>query len=163
VSQKLTIRDLLRHLADAIEPAHAEEYRVWSVESSGLLGGNWPSGKLMDGNESPIPSLLEPSDETLADSLVDPGDSFAVEFQKNGKWIAIVNKSSAPKTEPASTPLFGQGNDFFNSSRFKPVTGAKATSTVSVGSSASPFLKPAAAIAKPVKAIPPGTLGLGNL
>ncbi|KAI0032314.1 hypothetical protein K488DRAFT_12425, partial [Vararia minispora EC-137] len=155
-SQAQSVRDLIRDLAEAVEPALTDEYRVWHVEASGLSGGDWPSGKLMDINDTS--TLLDPSDDLILDALIDSGDAFAVEFQKNSKWL--VTKSDKAKDDPK--PLFSQGNDFFGTGRFKPVTGTKATSTVSTASSSS-FLKPAAPIAKPAKIIPPGTLGLGNL
>ncbi|TFY56337.1 hypothetical protein EVG20_g8964 [Dentipellis fragilis] len=99
VSSTRQVKDVLQDLARAIHPSLSEEFRVWRVTSGDDLDGTeYPSGLLLQQNTE----ILEPSDQTLPDALIESEDSFVVEFAQDGKWIM----TELP-------PLATQGGGFF--------------------------------------------------
>ncbi|KAI0311746.1 hypothetical protein OF83DRAFT_1177271 [Amylostereum chailletii] len=162
VSSARRVKDLLRDLADTVEPASVDEYRVWKIESEGLTGSDYPSGKIIQDKST----ILQTSEETLDDALIADGDSFAVEFMKAGAWIVDTSNRRPGDGSDATLsgvppPLFGQDNDFFSSSRFQ----SNKTMSPGAGPSTSTFFKPAASAPaiRQKPAIELGTLGLSNM
>lgn len=125
-------------------------------------------------------TILEESESTLADALIDSGDSFAIETKATGEWLIDTSRVPAKpgdvSTQPppvinAPQPLFGSGPDFFSGIQQRNTATSVASSSTAVVPSQttlkpSALIKPAVTkdsrqlkINKPL----PGTLGLGNM
>lgn len=116
-----TVRNLCLRLAATVggvektTPANAA--RIWKVEGIACNGSLYPSGRLhYDG-----PEVLTPSDQTLEDAIIEPEDTFVVEFIGNGSPAIdpakLPGKSSASVTSmppEVPPPLFSAGEDFFS-------------------------------------------------
>ncbi|TFY74055.1 hypothetical protein EWM64_g9957, partial [Hericium alpestre] len=166
------VKDLLLDLASTIDPLSTEEYRVWRVEGATLGGSDYPLGKLIQQTAE----ILEPSDKTLADAMIESDDAFVVEFAKEGVWIVDEAKRAVitgKLVEDVPPPLFSQESDFF-SKLGKSSSSSTAIDSTSVSANgvlssdvpaSSALLKPALPLSttarKPTNE--PGTLGLGNM
>ncbi|KAI0065534.1 cysteine proteinase [Artomyces pyxidatus] len=159
------VKDLLRDLANTVEPASVDEYRVWRVEGADLAGCDYPSGRLIQSGAEVLPS----SEKTLADALIESEDAFVVEFMKDGRWIMEVPPAKAlngngpdfglPNNVPP--PLFSQDTDFFGR-----MSGSTSTASAGPSSNISSSSKQSVTITVPFNkkpSIDPGTLGLGNM
>jgi ubiquitin carboxyl-terminal hydrolase 4/11 len=166
-SEAQLVKDLLPIAALTADPSTSAGYRVWKVQLPKPEGGSeFPKRKFVElGAE-----LVEPSDKTLSDSLIDSEHSFVVEFNKYGSWIVDVPPAkalhgngadaSSSSTHFAPPPLFGQGDFFGRMEQSRPPS----LNSNGVPSS-SALLKPATFTPnirkKPAQT--PGTLGLGNM
>ncbi|THH21501.1 hypothetical protein EW146_g63 [Bondarzewia mesenterica] len=178
-----SVRDLIKDLATAVGSTSTEDHRVWKVDAGDTDGSEYPSGFIISSfrdDEKISSEILEPSDRTLEDELIESTDAFAVEFAKNGKWLIslpIDKKTTAVSAlDVAPPPLFSHDSDFF--SRLGQSSTSTSTAVVSsisgtVSSSSiqasSVLLKPAAPISvsstnrRKQQSQAPGTLGLGNM
>ncbi|EIW79313.1 cysteine proteinase [Coniophora puteana RWD-64-598 SS2] len=166
LSTKDSLKRLCRELITAVSPQVNAPYRVWKVDPAELSGSQIPVSKFSSYN----PKLLEESDRSLEDSLIEPDDPFVVEFQENGAWLVDATQvtSSAADMPP---PLFSSENDFFSrlGNRSSSSFGAGTQSTLLSSTKTFTPAKPSASTStgftrslnKPIQM--PGTLGLGNM
>ena len=129
--------------------------RVWSV-SDVPEDIPYEASKLRQ--EDSNPKLFNETDDLLEHEYVTTGDSFVVEFQKDGQWPSdAIPKNHAP------APLFGTGNDFFGKMQERSL-GSKtneARPAVATSSKISQWKNSTPTSSKRVQE--PGTLGLGNM
>lgn len=166
-SEAQLVKDLLPTLARTADPSTSEDYRVWKVQQTEPDDGDeFPKGKLVDLGAQ----ILEFSDKTLSDALIDSEHSFIVQFKKDGAWVMDVPPAKAlhgngPDTSSSlfhpAQPLFGQSADFFSR-----LAQSRPTMIVNGVPASSALLKPAVPISSTVRKKPaqaPGLLGLGNM
>ncbi|KAL0955336.1 hypothetical protein HGRIS_004219 [Hohenbuehelia grisea] len=147
--------------------------------------------RLLDSNPNfQTPSPSEPPEglkHTLTDSMIEPGDMFAVEFAEREvgdstqpwRWIvsdtpegedasppgyeSSTNVASAINSAPA--PLFASSDGFFN--RMGQTSSSTAVTTSTIGGAVMPssgfVVKESYTTTPSTRKIEPGTLGLGNL
>ncbi|KAH7927348.1 cysteine proteinase [Leucogyrophana mollusca] len=156
VSTKDSVKRLCKDLAAAVAPRPNAPYRIWKIEPAEFDGSQYPASKLISSGGE----LLEESDKTLEESLIEPDDPFVVEFQENGEWVVDASKvirSNSTNVTGVPPPLFSSENDFFSRLGHNltslPNSQVTPTSFKSYG-----FSK---ASSKAVQE--PGTLGLGNM
>jgi len=135
-------------------------YRIWKIgialdESQEI---EYPASQLPMSDAK----ILDASDNTLEEECVESDDAFVVEFKQPDGWIA---EAPRPLLQPA--PIFNSDEGFFN----------KMTNTLPVSSTSYKggyFNAPGTSVSKPsvaltlsnktyMKALEPGTLGLGNM
>ncbi|THH01060.1 hypothetical protein EW026_g1582 [Hermanssonia centrifuga] len=148
-------------------------YRIWKVEDVPETQTYFTERQLRELGGS----ILEDSDKTVEEALIESGDHFILEVVKEGKWIVLdseIPKSKESSPAPPSTqttastsgPIFSSNNNWLDKLQQKT-----SPSTRTFPSSSS--LKPAAPIktgsllkdprsSKGSKQVP-GTLGLGNM
>ena len=154
ISASATVRDLYKAIR-ALPDAPDIPFHVWSVGDV-PEDASYEVSKLKEGGSSS--KLWNETDDLLEHEYVSTGDSFAVEFQKDGRW-----PSDTTPQNHAPAPLFGGGNDFFGKleertlgSKTNDAKPATATSSkISLWKSNTPTSS------KRVQE--PGTLGLGNM
>jgi ubiquitin carboxyl-terminal hydrolase 4/11/15 len=107
--------------------------------------------------------ILDAIDKTLEDEGVELDDAFVVEFKQSDGWIVEL-----PRSLQQPLPLFNSDESFFNK---MSTTGAVSSVTTYKGGY---FNAPGTSVSKPsvaltlsnktfIKALEPGTLGLGNM
>lgn len=171
LSTKDTVKTLCRELLAKLSARRPESYKIWKMPQGEYEGVQLPADKFLSSGAE----LLEISDKSLEDSLIEFDDSFAVEFPQEGKWISD-QLSSANEPVPILQPLFSQDNDFFtklgNSSRstqqqqqpqrqWTPITSSSSSFAKSKETQITPFMSQGFSKMKVVQE--PGTLGLGNM
>lgn len=150
----------------SIDKSKSPVARIWKLVGQSYEGSSYPSSRLVEDKAE----ILNPSDQTLEEALIEPEDAFVVEFYRDGAWI--VDAENLPGTVLGPPPpLFGSGSSFFDkmssikktdgvsgsgSLKFTSSQGSKATigygkSFGSGGSGSSQKIQE------------PGTLGLGNM
>lgn len=164
-SEAQLVKDLLPLLALRADPSTSAQYRVWKVQlPEPEDGSEIPKRKFVElGAE-----LVEPSDKTLSDALIDSEHSFVVEFEEHGSWIMDVPPAKALHGNGADTssifiappPLFGQNGFFDRMEQSRPpslnANGVPSSSALLKPASFTPNIRK-----KPAHT--PGTLGLGNM
>ncbi|KAG6330561.1 hypothetical protein ID866_8529 [Astraeus odoratus] len=165
LSTKDTVRTLGRELVAKLSARVNVRYKVWKMQPGEYDGVQLPLDKF--GSAGAV--LLEISDKTLEDSLIEFDDVFAVEFQQNGKWISEQLPTAAnPSADPL--PLFSSDSDFFNrlgntlqtpQQRRTPPPVASSSSSTSRDTQMTLFKSHGFSKAKLIQE--PGTLGLGNM
>jgi ubiquitin carboxyl-terminal hydrolase 4/11 len=166
-----TVRQLCSHLAATVgNIGGAGAARVWKVEGRVFNGSLYPSGRLhLDG-----PEILSPGDQTLEEAMIEPDDTFVVEFIENGSFIIDPEKlrgklsaSSTAMQPEAPRPLFSPGDDFFSQMGKKNNWSASSSSKYASSSkSTQGFYKSTAFSSMNTRSQliqEPGTLGLGNM
>ena len=155
ISSTATARDLHKAIHALFDVSDAP-FRVWSVSD---VPEDTPYEVSKLKQEEPASKLWTETDELLEHEYVSNGDSFAVEFQKDGQWPS----DKVPKNH-APAPLFRAENDFFGRMQQDRGLGSKTNDA-----------KPAAATSSKIslwkgstptssrRAQEPGTLGLGNM
>ncbi|KDQ61690.1 hypothetical protein JAAARDRAFT_123860 [Jaapia argillacea MUCL 33604] len=185
ISESATVIALRQELAKSVATGHriSHPFRTWRWVD-GSPAGDEDDGSIMtvDEFDSHQMQLLEPSEITAAEALVQSGDVFLVEFREEGEWLIdennhgpqstrataaakansnpIMNALSGGQSSNLPQPIFGQNGDFFSS----------------FGQLGRPFTIPASSGSNEITQLPrlvastsykssqePGTLGLGNM
>ena len=154
ISISASVRDLYKAI-HALFNVPDTPFRVWSVID---IPEDAPYEVSKLKQEDANPKLWKESDDLLEHEYVATGDSFVVEFLKDGQWPSdLVPQNHTP------VPLFGSGNDFFGKLQEKSF-GSKTNSakpTTATSSKIDSLWKSTPTSSKRVK--DPGTLGLGNM
>ena len=141
----------------AVFPDSEQEFKVWELHGQ-PLETRYISVSQLKSNQ--VPSQLPESDKVVSDSIIESGDSFAVELKVDGEWVVsetdttVDTAPSSQQTQPADNspkPLFRSGSDFFSNLQAKKPQVVKPVET-----------KDSKSLAKPSPVLP-GTLGLGNM
>ncbi|KAI6149803.1 cysteine proteinase [Pisolithus tinctorius] len=110
LSTKDTVTQLSRQLVARLSARSDVPYRIWRIQPGEYEGVQFPAEKLLPSGAE----LLEISNKTLEESLIEFHDPFVVEFQKDGKWISDQLASAAQPAVSEPAPLFSQDDDFFS-------------------------------------------------
>ncbi|OCH87381.1 UCH-domain-containing protein [Obba rivulosa] len=176
ISSKDTLSTVCRTFAEQFARFEVDrrEYRVWKLSD----GASHPNIRYTpDLLKQHGASLLDRSDKTVEEEMIEAGDGFVVEFQQNGFWVVDPSEipasgtgtlSESQQTEKAlpAGPLFSDGADFFGSLQKRPTSPKRDATSVSsafsprrlwpdTGSSSEANSKSSTQL--------PGTLGLGNM
>ncbi|KAI6044290.1 hypothetical protein EDC04DRAFT_2877823 [Pisolithus marmoratus] len=170
LSTKDTVELLSKQLVARLSARSDIPHRIWKIHPGDYEGVQFPAEKLFPSGAE----LLEISDKTLEDSLIEFHDPFVVEFQQDGKWVSDQLSSAAQPAVSQPEPLFSQENDFFSNiaSSSQKTTQQRQTpppATVTPNASFSksrdtqttPFRSQL--FSQPKVAREPGTLGLANM
>ncbi|KAI6120769.1 hypothetical protein EV401DRAFT_1954212 [Pisolithus croceorrhizus] len=170
LSTKDTVELLSKQLVARLSARSDIPYRIWKIQPGEYEGVQFPAEKLFSSGAE----LLEISDRTLEDSLIEFHDAFVVEFQKDGKWISDQLPPTGQPTVSEPQPLFSQDNDFFSriasssqqsapQRQTPPPTGVTPSTSFSKAKDTqlTPFRSHVFSKAKVVQE--PGTLGLANM
>ncbi|KAI0629147.1 cysteine proteinase [Trametes polyzona] len=174
VSSTDSVRGARQAFATAVNPAKASsgEFRVWKISADAstdqLL---FPVDRLRTCGAA----LLEDSENTVGDELVDSSEVFVVELMHRDKWqieasdvappLDATPAGSVPPPPPPSTqpgPLFGSGPDFFTTLQQKKAPAAETSSSTFKSGPVVTVSKPGPST-RPKAQHDPGTLGLGNM
>ncbi|GBE86464.1 cysteine proteinase [Sparassis crispa] len=178
----ISIKDTLKSVCESFFQRCTEcasgtkSYRVWKLADG---GSSW--GQLHvtpDMLKQRGATLLEPTQRTVEEEMIESGDAFVVEFREDGEWLVDAGELSSGQTSTASSStsqststtgigtLFNSETNFFNQIQTK----TPASTIVSSGISSSSTLKPAVSIKPGFSAgrpkdinLEPGILGLGNM
>ncbi|KZT63497.1 cysteine proteinase [Daedalea quercina L-15889] len=172
VSVQDTMDDLYKTLANPSTIA-SRMYRIWRlVENDSSLDQVPCTPKQLKQCGA---TQIQPSSRKVGEELIEPGDSFVVEFQEDGIWVVDSSEVTprpvfdSQSTVTQSTPkLFGPDSEFFG----QFLANASSTSVSNVTSSpAKPVLSNMPDRIGSSAVVPrskgggsePGTLGLGNM
>jgi len=173
VSSKDSVKTLFRQLANAFPSNAGLPYQIWRVEVGDVDGSIFPSSKLSAQNGV----IVHPSDVSVEEEGLRPGETFVIEFKKASEWItAPLSQGSATSVTNAGVPppLFASSsnNDFFSQFQKSPakqksglnqvISKVVSTSTavISSGFVGSSSFGGSYSRGRPQE---PGTLGLGNM
>ncbi|KAI8974530.1 cysteine proteinase [Trametes punicea] len=175
VSSTDKIRDVRHAFAATLNPQKAAsgQFRIWKISPDASTDQLLFSADTLRACGS---TLLEDSDRTVDDELVDSSEVFVVEFINRDKWIVdpaeVTSLSDGapaptqplpppPPTQPG--PLFNSGPDFFSKlqQRSAPTVGMSSVSPFSPSSGTVSKANPSTS--RPKVQREPGTLGLGNM
>jgi ubiquitin carboxyl-terminal hydrolase 4/11 len=157
------LRSFTQKVAKSVSPTtgYMGPYRIWKVDTNAdnfdFDYSQYPLSQL-DQDEK---NIINGSDQTIEEALLETDDAFAVEFKGEQHWL--VNLAN----QPAPAPLFNSNEGFFNRMGPKPLT----PTTKSYDTSITTFSNkstPTTGISGKVngilsKTLEPGTLGLGNM
>lgn len=154
ISTSATVKDLYK-VIQALFDVPDTPFRVWSgIDVPEDAPYEVSNLKQEDSN----PKLWSESDDSLEREFVATGDSFVVEFQKDGQWPS----DSVPQNHTPA-PLFGTGKDFFGKLQEKSF-GSKTNSAKASMANSSKFDSLWDSTPTSSKRVrDPGTLGLGNM
>lgn len=156
ISAAATVKELYKTIHALFNDSDTP-FRVWSVTDA-PEDALYEVSKLKEGN--PNSKLWSETDDLLEHGYVESGDSFVVEFQKDGQWPS----NTVPQNH-APAPLFGTGRDFFGKMQAKSpgskTDDAKPVATTSSSSKLSLWKSSTPTSSK--RTTEPGTLGLGNM
>lgn len=162
LSTKDTVRTLCRELLAKLGLRTLEPYRIWKMPQGDYEGVQLSMDKFMSSGAE----LLEISDKTLEDAMIEFDDAFAIEYATEGKWMS--DRFSITKELLDLQPLFSQENDFFSKlgspsratqQQKRQQTPPSSSSSFSKSKEITPFMSQGLSRMK----VEPGTLGLGNL
>lgn len=163
LSSKDTVRTLISELLPKVPVQSSSPFKIWKIQPGEYEGLQLPLEKFSSSGAE----LLEASDKSLEESLIEFHDSFVVEIQQNGKWTSEQSSSLAESIAPP--PLFSTENDFFSrlasSSRDaqqRPLSPISSSSTFKVKEKQITPLK-STVFSKSKNLQEPGTLGLSNM
>ncbi|CDO75837.1 hypothetical protein BN946_scf184951.g35 [Trametes cinnabarina] len=170
VSSTDKIREVRHAFAAAFNPQKAAsgQFRVWKIAPNASTDCALFS---VDTLRTCGAALLEDSDRTVDDELVDSSEVFVVEFMTRDSWmvdaaqVAPLSADGASQAPPPPTqagPIFNSGPDFFSQLQQRSAPTVSTTDATSFASSAVTVSKPGPS-AKPKVQREPGTLGLGNM
>jgi len=174
VSIRDTMKTLCKALVSAVTPRINIPYRIWKIECGDFPGSQFPTSKLASSGAE----LVEETDKTVEENMIQPDDPFVVEFQENGSWIVDASQIVPPPPPSIHAPppgvpppLFGPGSDFFanlnnNRTSFSSIQSPSplqhSSSSKANESSVVPFKSGFSKTGR--KTVQePGTLGLGNM
>lgn len=137
-------------------------YRVWKIGTNDSDGIEYLASQLSISDAK----IIDASDKTLEEDGIESDDAFVVEFKQSDGWIV-----EAPKAILQPAPLFESADGFFNrmSSTFSPSSSSLPyknifnTSEISSSKTPSVSLTLSNGNKNFMKALEPGTLGLGNM
>lgn len=165
VSSAATLKELQRAIVDSLSdtaPADTES-RIWKVADGTPVNNELKYS--VDLLKTWGATLIEPTDLTVEDEMIDTGDVFVVEYSSMGTWLIdpaeVSGEQGAQPSEPPA--LFNTDNDFFSQVQKKsalptvvaPSTALKPSVTIKAG--------PSTTVRYKQPSIEPGTLGLGNM
>ncbi|KAL4073013.1 hypothetical protein V8B97DRAFT_297817 [Scleroderma yunnanense] len=165
LSTKDTVKTLCRELLAKLSARTPESYRIWKMPQGEYEGIQFPAAKFASSGAE----LLEISDKSLEDALIEFDDPFIIELPQDGKWISDQLAATANEPDPYVPPLFSQERNFFDR------LGSSSRTTQeqrTPQSSSSTFVKSketqitsfrSQGFAKTKVMQEPGTLGLGNM
>ncbi|KZT09960.1 cysteine proteinase [Laetiporus sulphureus 93-53] len=165
ISVKDTVQDVHSKLPEPVLGADGRAYRIWKLTESSTAWEQMSCTPEQLKQRGGI--ILEPSQRTVEDEMIEAGDDFVVEYQTDGHWVAeasevpsqpgISSTSTSQSTIQAPTPrLFSSENDFFSNMQVKSSVAKPALSTTKNG----PLIHTRSAKGSSQE---PGTLGLGNM
>lgn len=154
-----TVRTLCNSLKESFEPESKLPYRIWKVDDGELETSVFPISRITSECE-----LLEETDKSLEDALIQSGDAFVVEFKVENDWDVTVTSSKA-LLEPPPLSQPGFFDQFFQHKL--PVTPKRneypddSQRKITIPSSIKP--SPYRPMTRTSRAPEPGTIGLGNM
>ncbi|KAF9645869.1 UCH-domain-containing protein [Thelephora ganbajun] len=154
ISAAATVKELYKAI-HALFNVPETPFRIWSINDV-LEDAPYEVSKLKQ--EDPNPKLWTETDDLLEHEYVGNGDSFAVEFQKDGQWPS----NTVPQNH-APAPLFGTGNDFFGKVQARSLGSKTDDAKPATATSSKISLWKSSTPTSSKRAPEPGTLGLGNM
>ena len=154
ISVSATVRDLHKAIRPLFNFPDIPS-RIWSVDD---VSEDTPYEVSRLKQEDSNHKLWSETDDPLEKECLTTGDSFVVEFQKDGQW-----PSDAVPQNHTPAPLFGKGNDFFGKMQERGL-GSKTNDAkpATATTSKTPQWKSSTPTSSK-RVQEPGTLGLGNL
>ncbi|OSD02956.1 cysteine proteinase [Trametes coccinea BRFM310] len=174
VSSTDKIRDVRRTFAMALSPqkASSTQFRVWKIAPDASTDSLLFSADTL---RTCGAALLEDSDRTVDDELVDSSEVFVVEFMSRDHWLVdsaqvtplsdgTASSSQPPPPPPTQPgPIFNSGPDFFSQLQQKTPAAVSTTSATMFTPGTVSTSKVGPSSSKPKIQREPGTLGLGNM
>lgn len=154
ISASATVRDL-RKATHSLFNVPNTPFRLWSV-SDVPEDGPYDASKLKQ--EDSNPKLWSESDDLLEQEYVATGDSYVVEFQKDGQWPS----DTVPQNHTPA-PLFGSGSDFFGKMQERSLGSTTNDAKPATATSSKISLWKSSTPTSSKRVQEPGTLGLGNM
>ncbi|EMD38909.1 hypothetical protein CERSUDRAFT_104201 [Gelatoporia subvermispora B] len=174
ISSQDTMIAVYRSFAEEFAKTEVDQrkYRVWKLADGASHNNIRYTPDLLKLHGA---TLLQPSEKTVGEELIEAGDGFVVEFQGSDQWVVdaaeipasgSLGTSQETETAAPSQPLFSDGSDFFSSLQLQKRSTSPKQESTSLSSAFSPrrmWSDPDSSAKANAKTVVPGTLGLGNM